>query len=537
MPHNDTMAAIDTSFQSSVDGLLGVETELTTSSFDVNESQWSCEQQPLPARNRETSITTQHMNLIGSRLLESLKTNKASVTSQTSTCSRRSSQESSIRRGEKQDSERSSKSIADFPSAPAVYTSAPTMSLLAVKNVSQDATLRRRNEVAQFFKSVGEVTQDPEKLEHFNDTYDSDDGDSKEVRVGDDGSPLEGGEKASRDIRWIRAALSRKRTNGSRRPRLPSESRSANFAYKGISSNPPEITMRGISRGNYSQLHRKAWLEVADPQHRYGKNLRLYYRHWESLGHPANDFFQWLDSKGSAEGQPKPDLEVCPRSELDSDTVFYISDNEVTKGYTLNIECDKDGNGYVYDLDGQIVTTGEDGWIFVMRDNVLYGAPKITSVNGMSKQRFHHSTFFGGKAVSAAGILITDTEGRLTMVYPHSGHYRPGEAEMQQVLFFFENLGVDLNSFQVDMQQLVHINRKFNSKDAKCDATKKKKVCSLYLLSAYAVHSFLSHKAHCIDQGIFSQIVQFMGQELCVREALEIVDNGGYWKTFGKSQF
>ena len=96
------------------------------------------------------------------------------------------------------------------------------------------------------------------------------------------------------------------------------------FFYRGIRSHQLEITKRGISRGNYAQLHRKAWLEVSDKYHRYGKNLRLYYKHWESLEHPYRMFFDWLDSKVEAAGSPLPNLKECPRSVLDSDTVVSV---------------------------------------------------------------------------------------------------------------------------------------------------------------------------------------------------------------------
>ena len=85
----------------------------------------------------------------------------------------------------------------------------------------------------------------------------------------------------------------------------------ADFVYRGIRSNPPEITKMGVARGNYAQMHRKAWLEVSDKSHRYGKNLRMYYKHWEELGHPFHMFFDWLDSKGETIGNPCP---ACQRS-------------------------------------------------------------------------------------------------------------------------------------------------------------------------------------------------------------------------------
>eukprot|EP00977_Amphora_coffeiformis_P005898 scaffold1248_cov170-Amphora_coffeaeformis.AAC.17 len=292
------------------------------------------------------------------------------------------------------------------------------------------------------------------------------------------------------------------------------------FQYKGI-QNPPEITQHGFSRGNYALLHRKAWLEVSDERHRYGKNLRLYYRHWASLGHPSNDFFDWLDSKGETAGKPLPELAECPRSELDSDTVLYIKDSEVTKRYALSLVCDREGRTRVFDTDDEPVCTGSDGYIFVLRDNVLYGAEKVTSVSEHSRQRFHHSSFFGGKAVAAAGIFITDQDGYLIRVLPHSGHYRPGEADMQRMVFFLYSEGVDLRSIEVDTQQLNHINRKDPN-----TFRKKAKKDSLHLTSALSVANFLSHKARFIGQGIFSQVHQMRNlKHTSVKEALHKIDS------------
>ena len=126
--------------------------------------------------------------------------------------------------------------------------------------------------------------------------------------------------------------------------------------------------------------------------------------------------------------------------------------------------------------------------------------------------------------MAAAGILITDEQGHLTKLYPHSGHYRPGEAEMQRVLFYLENQAVDLSTIQVDMQQLVHINREQSQ-------SKKKKTSSLYLLPGNTVAAYLAHKARFIDSGIFDQIHEFEGH-FGVRQTLNVIDNGGYWQGF-----
>lgn len=318
-----------------------------------------------------------------------------------------------------------------------------------------------------------------------------------------------------------------------------------NFVYKGICANPPEITKRGIQRGNYAQLHRKAWLEVSDKYHRYGKNLRLYYRYWERLGFPTNQFFDWLDSKGETAGHPLPNLEECPRSVLDSDTVLYISNPEVTEGYALDIVCNEEGRGQFIDVDSSPVMTGEDGWIFVLRDGVMYGAEKITSITGHSKQRFHHSSFFGGKAVAAAGIIITDEQGYLTRLYPHSGHYRPSESHMQRMLFFLHRKGVDLRTFEMDTQQFRHVSRekdatkprdgekkkdKESNMDEKDSEKKMKKVDSLHMEKAVNVACFLAHKAGFIGNGIFDSIHKIRKADVTsVSEALDLVDEGGFW--------
>jgi len=347
---------------------------------------------------------------------------------------------------------------------------------------------------------------------------------------------------------------------------------------KGIVS--PEVTKRGISRGNYAQLHRKAWLEVSDKFHRYGKNLRTYYKHWEKLGHPTNMFFDWLDGKGEAAGWDLPNLPECPREQLDSDRVLYITEAEEQAKYLLKIvpqdmQCDEDehGNGGVpskiVDVDGNPVRTGSSGWIFVLRDHELYGSEKRTRPKGVvdgtggensgnAKLRFHHSSFFGGKAVAAAGIIITDDNGCLTRLYPHSGHYRPGEAHMQRMLYYLYQCGVDLTSFLVDTQQIMHVSREVRDahtpkgestndnapvesatltegNEPSAPAAKKaRKTDSLHLKDATFVALFLAHKARSIGKGLFGMIHKIRPlrrvEPCSVATILEAVDRGGVWK-------
>lgn len=290
-----------------------------------------------------------------------------------------------------------------------------------------------------------------------------------------------------------------------------------NHPFRGIPFNPPLICSEGVGRGNHRLLHRKAWLEVSDSKHRYGKHLRFYHRYWEetqchggntateaSAG--ANSFFDWLDSQGAYQGQPLPDIVECPRARLDSDTVAYINDTNESQRYMVRVKPTSGGSGrFVCVETGNYIRTGPSGWMFVLRDDVFYAAPKVSCSS--RSQRFHHSSFFGGRAVQAAGIFVTCCHsGNLTQILPHSGHYRPGEVDVQRVLHFFMHQGICWTTFSIDVQQFIHVDRSSVSHCARTAVSlKKKKTESLYLRSAVIVADYLSHKARCM-QGIFNGI-------------------------------
>lgn len=474
-------------------------------------------------------------------------------------------------------------SVASFPSVVVDHRNCPTSNPADDHKRRRTQDDRRMNEAVQFAQAVGEMPpMDSNELciiEEDDDDED-DDGNGTVIRLDEmssvhDHLSVIDNTSSCQDANAAGATsdqgeeppIPREIFKRKSRPRWPlqlprwtfshldnssyHENMVQDYVYKGIHSNPPEVVKRGMSRGNHVQLHRKAWLEVSDKYHRYGKNLRLYYRHWESLGYPTNMFFDWLDSKGEAAGRPLPNLEECPRSKLDSDTVLYITNPDVTKGYSLRIVA-VEGRGRFLDVDGELVRTGPDGWIFVLRDGVIYGAEKITSITGQSKQRFHHSSFFGGKAVAAAGIIITDEEGFLTRLYPHSGHYRPREAHMQRLLYFLYHEGVDLRTFEMDTQQIMHVARDAvdgdkdkkgekdeeveekkdqdkalarNNHEKKDGGEKKKKIDSLQLMPAVSVACYVAHKAHFIGEGIFAQIHQIRNANVAsVTEALQYVN-------------
>jgi hypothetical protein len=236
-----------------------------------------------------------------------------------------------------------------------------------------------------------------------------------------------------------------------------------------------------------------------------------------SLAAVHGTFFDWLDSVGKHAGQALPEIPDCPRSVLDSDTVTYIDDMEESKKYAVHIQTNQHGAGrLILTCSGSMVRTGSTGWMFVIRDNVMYVAPKV--INGSGMKRFHHSSFFGGRAVQAAGIVVTDEmNGYIQQILPHSGHYRPDESDVQRVLYFLHEMGVCWSTFTVDVQQFLFIDRSNSNSALNNCCMKKKKVESLHLRSAVTVADFLSHKARCIQpNGIFATIEarRFLGNSI-----------------------
>ena len=58
----------------------------------------------------------------------------------------------------------------------------------------------------------------------------------------------------------------------------------------------------------------------------------------------------------------------------------------------------------------------------------------------------------GGPCLAAGTLVVCD--GDLRELYPHSGHYRPGEHNLHQLLVHLRSCGVNLAGFTVDVQRL-----------------------------------------------------------------------------------
>lgn len=265
----------------------------------------------------------------------------------------------------------------------------------------------------------------------------------------------------------------------------------------------------------------RSHLEVADPLHRYGKNLRLYYKEFEKLqsteknstnresgnlsmednGRVVNGvqfyrkfepFFQWL--KGADE-ESAPNLKECPRVVLDNDRVRYIDNQEEREQFRIDITP---GGLFRRHATGEMVETGPKGWIFVLLHNRMYACEKRTSAS--SSLRFHHSSFFAGRGVHAAGMIVC-VAGRLVRLLPHSGHYRPHDRHLCSLLRLLRSLGVPLRDIQVDAQRVMKQARHHDK-----DGSKTRKSDSALYENGETLYNFLRTKQKMLNLGLLEQL-------------------------------
>ncbi|WWD05811.1 hypothetical protein V865_003894 [Kwoniella europaea PYCC6329] len=82
-------------------------------------------------------------------------------------------------------------------------------------------------------------------------------------------------------------------------------------------------------------LEQQHWLEMIDGKHRYGSNMKYYFRKWKEA-ETQDNFFRWLDR---GEGKDL-DLEEMPRDRLEKERIMYLS-AEQRLNYLVKV--DKDG--------------------------------------------------------------------------------------------------------------------------------------------------------------------------------------------------
>lgn len=219
-------------------------------------------------------------------------------------------------------------------------------------------------------------------------------------------------------------------------------------------------------------LSNRYWLELLDPQHRYGKILNIHWQVWARIKSPLN-FFTWLNAKlreRTVEDSKIADLyrEIWKKS-IDKQTVpfkdwrksinsiskvIYLNEKE-RKRYIVKIQ-----DGKLYNKEtGNAITTNEHGLIFVRGyDNRLYAGPYVRGT-------FHHSSFLSGRRVKAAGELFCNN-GKLVKITDLCGHYYSTHPlknleQMWYFLDFLNNQGVNLKEVLLEIN--AHAESKYNT--------------------------------------------------------------------------
>lgn len=152
-------------------------------------------------------------------------------------------------------------------------------------------------------------------------------------------------------------------------------------------------------------------------------------------------------------------MEECPRCTLDEDRVEYLTTDEERFPYEIAFRNSGDGLWRLAST-GELVNTGPKGWIFVLLNERMYACEKRTN----TFPRFHHSSFFAGAGVNAAGMIVC-VDGRLTKLFPHSGHYRPHDRHLYSLLAYLRDRGVQLRGVQVDVQRVLKLSRQIEKGD------------------------------------------------------------------------
>ncbi|XP_055828925.1 IQ domain-containing protein IQM4-like [Solanum dulcamara] len=188
---------------------------------------------------------------------------------------------------------------------------------------------------------------------------------------------------------------------------------------------------KGLSKNEKAQiLAEKIWLEAIDPLHRYGISLNRYHDVWCN-SESSQPFFYWLDIGDGKEVI----VEKCSRSDLQSQCIKYLGPKE-REAYEVIVKNGK----LIYKKSGVCVETVEGTkWIFVLSTSrTLYVGQKQT-------HHFHHSSFVAGGASLSSGRLVV-SNGDLEAIWAYSGHYRPTEEHLEEIISFLQDHQVDLTN-------------------------------------------------------------------------------------------
>lgn len=191
-------------------------------------------------------------------------------------------------------------------------------------------------------------------------------------------------------------------------------------------------------------------LEKIDPKHRFGNYLYHFLDYYKTMRpRPPQAFFPWLD--GLTRQDVTTILSKYDCADEQSVTRFmngvtYLSEQQRKEYQVVFSDGKLKWMNQLLDTN----TGSRSRFIWVLgSDNVFY-------TNASTVATFHHSSFFSGQGVKAAGEWIVD-QGMLEGLTGQTGHYQSTRAEMLDALRALRGnvdlASVELAVYKADMKE------------------------------------------------------------------------------------
>ncbi len=188
------------------------------------------------------------------------------------------------------------------------------------------------------------------------------------------------------------------------------------------------------------------WLESAVEGRLAGFPCMRRFNFWNDRG--IGDFESWINQEErSAPNSNAPMFRrYDPQGPLPQ--VAYLTKEQ---RLAYQVECISGVKGAYLRQNGAIFDTANHSTSFSGKGSAIYVlSPEGLLYAGSHRvDYFHHSSFLAGGAVLAAGEIVTNPEGQITMISDKSGHYKPSRKQMLNILRFFHNCGVNLTHVKI----------------------------------------------------------------------------------------
>lgn len=220
----------------------------------------------------------------------------------------------------------------------------------------------------------------------------------------------------------------------------------------------PSVDLEGTQKKIYEKgyFYEKVPVKIKDKEgneieiHLYGLKLKTLVDEWISTKpetRPGENFQDFVNNKLKTNSELKEELlrsHVRFCNDIDREkTVTTVKD-----GHLQQVGLDKDNEVpqklpkgcYAFVL---AYTFNETKMGFEPK---FYASPKIKT----NKGQIQHSSFVRSGNVLSAGKMDVDENGKITSILNSSGHYRPNEKEMAQILNYLKESGYDISNVNVD---------------------------------------------------------------------------------------